>query len=132
MSKELTEKWKNGGLEDCLYYFKLPRKKIIITSKWGIMDFYWKETEDKIEVLAPVPSYDEYKNMADEMDKLSDLLTRANKNWTKTIKENKKLKEQLREANNIIVKADWDCDYGLQKKCGFSEYLKKYNIEGIK
>ena len=41
-------------------------------------------------------------------------------------------KEQLMEANNIIVKADCDCDYTLQKKCGFSDYLVKYKIEGVK
>jgi len=43
-----------------------------------------------------------------------------------------RLKKQLTEANNIIVKADCDCDYTLQKKCGFSDYLVKYGIEGIK
>ena len=42
-----------------------------------------------------------------------------------------RLKEQIREANNIIVKADWYCDYTLQSKCGFSDYLKKYDIKGI-
>ena len=43
-----------------------------------------------------------------------------------------KLEEQLKEANNIIVKADWDCDYTLQVKCGFSDYLKKYDVKGLK
>lgn len=56
------------------------------------------------EILGPVPSYDEFQ----------------------------RLQEQLNEANNIIVKADWDCDYALQSKCGFSDYLKKYDVRGVK
>lgn len=43
-----------------------------------------------------------------------------------------KLETQLYEANNVIIKADWYCDFALQSLCGFSKYLMKYNIEGNK
>lgn len=97
MSKELTEKWKNGEIDDGLYYFKLPSEKIVITSKWGIIESVWKDRNDEIECLAPVPSYEEYQALlSDQLAKNEGVEINA-----ELEAENKKLKEQF----DIAVKA---------------------------
>lgn len=64
MSKELTEKWKNGELENGFYYTSISEK---------VMRYYSKYTENFIqnneEILAPVPTYKEY--LALESDSLA-------------------------------------------------------------
>lgn len=50
----------------------------------------------------------------------------------KAIEKCEKLEKQLDEANNIIITADWHCDFTLQNLCGFSKYLAKYDIRQIK
>ena len=78
MSKELTEKWNDRELLNGLYYVKEFDGKIYrFEARGGIL---WRDSNnpvyasERIEVLAPVPSYDEYKS----------------------------LQEQLKEANNVI------------------------------
>lgn len=106
MTKTLTEQWREGTLPAGEYYVKDSNGVEIDgyypENSWerGFINHSKYEVE---EVLAPVPTYEEYKNMDVEIDKLSDLLTETNNKWTKTIKENKKLKEQLKEANSIIT-----------------------------
>lgn len=68
MSKELTEQWRNSKLEEGWYYVHLK-------SDWGGIDYitinYCDEDgmfekypdEDIKEVLAPVPTYAEFKNL---------------------------------------------------------------------
>lgn len=65
MSKELTEKWRNGKLEQKYYYVKHfwngQKPFVEIELKNFLLDLVKVKDSDKIEVLAPVPSYDEYK-----------------------------------------------------------------------
>jgi len=99
MSKELTEKWKNGELEDGYYYVKVS---------WGIeedvcQDYYFSMRDeweihinDRIkEVLAPVPSYDKVKELKEDNRFLkSGIETRD--------KQIERLQEQIKEANSVI------------------------------
>lgn len=60
MSKELTEQWRNGTLEKSMYYVKLP-EEIIIANIYQLKQLDLVNDADEIEVLSPVPTYDEYK-----------------------------------------------------------------------
>ena len=60
MSKELTEQWRNGTLEESMYYVKLP-EEIIIANIYQLKQLDFVNDADEIEVLASVPTYDEYK-----------------------------------------------------------------------
>jgi hypothetical protein len=55
--------------------------------------------------------------------------TRSSDVLIKALEKCEKLETQLYEANNVIIKADWYCDFALQSLCGFSKYLMKYNIK---
>ena len=80
MTKTLTEQWREGTLEYRYYYVKhtFGWKSFGITidfwhgqfDKWGaIPNDYVKE------VLAPVPSYDEYKELVRKSDKLDKIMS---------------------------------------------------------
>lgn len=71
MSKELTEQWKNGTLEDGDYYVRREDDTII--------DYYfndhweWIEHEQVIkEVLAPVPTYDQFVEITEKVEQLKE------------------------------------------------------------
>ena len=67
MSKELTEQWRNGTLEENRYYVKLP-EEIIIANIYQLKQLDLVKDSDKIEVLAAVPSYDEYKRLEERLE----------------------------------------------------------------
>lgn len=91
MSKELTEKWRNGTLKNGYYY---------VTSFIGwssevkeiIHPFFLsnKAMGDIKEVVAPVPSYDEYNEFMQKIHILEKQLS--------------SISEKLKEANDIIKK----------------------------
>jgi len=62
MSKELTEQWKKGKLPDGFYYVSIPGSVcgVSILDDYELQVYKSVRDSDKIEVLAPVPSYDEY------------------------------------------------------------------------
>ena len=62
MTKTLTEQWRNGTLEESMYYVKLP-EEIIIANIYQLKQLDLVNDADEIEVLAAVPSYDEYKRL---------------------------------------------------------------------
>lgn len=62
MTKTLTEQWRNGTLEESMYYVKLP-EEIIIANIYQLKQLDFVNDADEIEVLAPVPTYDEYKRL---------------------------------------------------------------------
>ena len=110
MSKELTEKLRNGELPDGHYY--------MIFSGWNMQTFlsiaYYSRNyidANVIEVLAPVPSYDEYAELTQKIGRLeldNEGLEMAHNEGVEINaelkSENKKLKEQLAEANDVIKK----------------------------
>ena len=62
MTKTLTEQWRNGTLEESMYYVKLP-EEIIIANIYQLKQLDLVNDADEIEVLAAVPTYDEYKRL---------------------------------------------------------------------
>ena len=79
----LTELWKDGQLEDGFYYFRLPDGSIDIASEYQLIRYRLTKDADKIEVLAPVPSYEEWQKMKEQrdacawaLDKIGDVLVK--------------------------------------------------------
>jgi len=113
MTKSLTEKWENGELYSGVYYCKtksLGIKKLYLHHKaYGGMyaDTYSQEEhypdEDIEEILAPVPSYDEYCNLVFQANKprnpLSDVM------MCYDTEREKKVVEPLQKKLEIATKA---------------------------
>ena len=72
---DLTEKWKDGKLKEGFYYVYLKHLRLfdIATSStlFGILE---RGNENCLEVLAPVPSYEEREKLAEENKQLKELL----------------------------------------------------------
>ena len=99
MSKELTEKWLNGTLKKGNYYVNARNFYNGDLYKEEIDYFdgvaHWFAFAGVDEVLAPVPSYDEYKELKEDNKYLkSGIETRD--------KQIERLQEQLNDANDII------------------------------
>lgn len=69
MSKELTEKWKNGTLPEGWYYIKEGDDVRISPCSRHYLLNVLKDCE----VLAPVPTYDEYNKLEKENEHLKSL-----------------------------------------------------------
>lgn len=98
-TNNLTEQWKKRELEDGFYYVKLvdgEDEKIII-DKYCNSFKGWEDSENWqiSEVLAPVPSFEECKDL-----KLHD--EKATIKLGEKIIENDKLKRLLEECKNLI------------------------------
>ena len=129
--EELTKEWKAGELEDGLYYILLENGKTPISEleTWyrtnieESKEYY--ETEQAFygysdnmisEVLAPIPTYDEYKAMQDQIadasKKVEQLksnnkwLANGQRNWwhrcQKYARENDNLRALLRECKPYL------------------------------
>ena len=75
--KSLTEQWKDGTLEQKYYYVKFdckPRPFVEIELKNFLLDLVKVKDRDNIEVLAPVPDFDEYKELVSKADKLNKIM----------------------------------------------------------
>lgn len=112
MTKTLTEQWRNEELPINLYYVIDNLGRETIGNDCGIRDMMVDAFNGGNifikEVLAPVPSYEEFQSY----EKCADMLIDANKKWEKTIKEKKQL----------VSKTD-----KLEKKLEIAtEALKKY------
>ena len=91
----LTEQWKKGELEDGDYYVK-TRQGIIIIDYFDVDEFSYDTNHYVEEVLAPVPSYEEWQELI------------SKKNWCNAraknlLDKNQKLKELLKECNYMIL-----------------------------
>ena len=70
MSKELTEQWRNGTLKEGVYWCE------VIESPY-VEQVHLPCCEDiVVEVLAPVPSFDEYNELMQKIHKLEKQLSR--------------------------------------------------------
>lgn len=87
---DLTDKWKKGELPDGLYYVKTNDDSVMILGWSKIAGWY-----NIKQVLAPVPSYEEWQSM-DRLEKIM-LQERAklNKQVIELLEKNTKLKEQI-------------------------------------
>ena len=121
--KSLTEQWREGKLEQRYYYVKYfgngQKPFVEIELKNFLLDLVKVKDRDKIEVLEPVPSYDEYKDLETKchqlekelvLNKLEPIhlhnciariaeLEEKNKNARKKVK---KLQEQIRIATKAL------------------------------
>ena len=95
---DLTNKWKKGELPYAEYYIKLGGGEYT-NDVWDIdsWQYFNKEGDEVIEVLAPVPSYDEYWHMISCLNDQTEILN-----------ENIKLKELLKECCKYI---NWKTDH---------------------
>ena len=120
MSKELTDKWRNGTLENDYYYVHIKVDEHseyddidridVLTRNFEIhWDYYIKE------VLAPVPTYEEWKAAYEcQLMESEEVLT---------------LKHQLKEAKKILYDV-WDCrgsrEFYAEKA---KEYFEKWGVK---
>ena len=68
----LTEQWKKGELPDGFYYFKMPDGAIEIASEYRLIRYNLTKDSSKIEVLAPVPSYEEWQELQKNLKSITD------------------------------------------------------------
>lgn len=69
MTKTLTKQWRDGTLPDDTYYWKVCKENWI-ADKYEMYDYTKVCDVDKIECLAPVPSYDKVKEMSQKIGRL--------------------------------------------------------------
>lgn len=113
-SKELTNDWKDKKLYDGLYYIRLKNGKTPIAEleTWCRYDDeveepyktsqeFFEYPKDIIsEVLSPIPSYDEYKAMQEQLNKEGVWYTKIS--YKKIKKENNQLRDLLRECKRHL------------------------------
>ena len=85
MTKTLTEQWREGTLPEGWYYLKVKSElanypviaECVInhSSLKPYSDFYEYDDSHVEEVLAPVPSFDEYKELVRKSDKLDKIMS---------------------------------------------------------
>lgn len=117
---DLTEKWKAGELPEGWYYIKVNDKLAnnpVITecvndynlSGKIVPDFYEYDDDKIIEVLAPVPSYEEWHSMQDDnkhlkhdIGNLGYKIKNQRHEIERHIAQNIKFKELLKECMNVF------------------------------
>ena len=152
MTKSLTEKWKDGELEDGYYYtnkvvypetYPSCDEHIVESIDLYCFDYGFDDDEDICEVLAPVPSYEEYKELVRKTDEL-DYQIKAQKEVADKLNQEqkvKKLEQQLAEANEALkelvgfgvvtekTKAEYEDPDDWECTCVADEYLDKWDIK---
>lgn len=97
-SEQLTEQWKKGELPNGYYWIRLSWGGMVImayhTAFDGLfeLDDHYYDSDEISEVLAPVPSYDEWQ------------ATETSIAYNELLEENTKLKELLRECRPVLVR----------------------------
>ena len=101
MTKSLTEQWKDGTLEQKYYYVQFnctPKPFVEIELKNFLLDLVKVKDRDTIEVLAPVPSYEEFIQQREFVAEHQNVLI-ENMNLKLKVE---KLEQQLAEANEVL------------------------------
>ena len=103
-SEQLTEQWKQGEIPNGYYWIRLSWGGMIIMAYYtgfdGLfeLDDYYYDSDEISEVLAPVPSYEEWIGVKQQRDLENKLRHDSdNKNWQLRT-ENQQLKELLKEC----------------------------------
>ena len=133
MSKELTEQWQNGTLPVGWYYVETPCKEIkklycedgasleLDDPETAGYDFFHRNLDKgQVEILSPVPSFDEYNELMQKMHKLEKQLS--------------SISEQLNEARHTIYRIastdGSDCKTILETIIRDANlYLEKWGVE---
>ena len=94
---DLTDKWKKGELPDGLYYVKTNGDSVMILG-WSKFAGWYNIKQ----VLAPVPTFEEWQSM-DRLEKIMlQERARLNKQVTELLGKNKQLKELLKECLEVL------------------------------
>lgn len=116
-SEQLTEQWKKGELPEGFYYIKvkevMANYPLLADCVEGLSYTYFLDYEDYVtEVLAPVPSYDEWKASEKYNKHLEEVIkvyerkdkqaTETSVAYNKLAEENAQLKELLEECRRYI------------------------------
>lgn len=123
MTKTLTEQWREGTLPDGKYYIKLEPN---FTERYDVGyseggDFVLYNIEDIEEVLSPVPSYDETRELTQKVGRL-ELDSEAQDQVIQ------RLQKQLKEANDIIISVAVMPRFSVNPEL-CREYLKKWGVK---
>ena len=116
MTKTLTEQWYNGTLEESMYYVKLPENDVQIANIYQLKQLALVKDSDKIEVLAAVPTYEQYIGLIDdskELDKAYDKINLLQKRLAIATKALKRYED----------KQNWDI-----RGVAFMKYNKGFTI----
>lgn len=97
--EELTEDWEAGKLPAGWYYLKLENGEIELQNNC-IGGFLMSCNNRVIQILAPVPTYDEYKAMQEQLNKEGTWYTEIS--YKKIKKENNQLRDLLRECKRHL------------------------------
>lgn len=109
--EELTKEWKAGKLDVGFYYVKGVDGLFGIMSDYALYRVNLNHSDNEMTLLAPVPTYDEYKAMQSAIQNGESAID-TNKRICKTIEE---LKEQLDDKQKI--KAENERLKELLKEC---------------
>lgn len=129
MTKTLTKQWREGTLDNGYYYVRSGWSKSVETRYLGNGFF-----EGNIEVLAPVPSYDEYKELVRKADKLDKIMADTTTNPLDCMQIEidglniyvERLQKQLNEANHILKDVFISDAYYKSKR---AQYLKRWGVK---
>ena len=102
-NEQLTEQWKKGELPEGFYYVSDGAE---ITIDYYLCD-YWERhfDSDVTEVLAPVPSYDEWIQKCEVVKNLLERNETLVKNGKQRCHENTKLKEEVSRESYKVSEA---------------------------
>lgn len=104
--KELTKEWRAGKLDLGYYYTKYKSRVIGIQNNF-IDDFPMQLMNPVVQVIAPVPTYEEYKAMQERIaDQRAEL---ESARWYQTVQNEDigKLHGLLKECKNIVAHECW-------------------------
>lgn len=95
----LTEQWEKGELPLGMYYVKTPLG-VEIHSDYSLYRYKLTRDVDSIEVLAPVPSYEEWQELINKK-------YWCNARAKNLLEKNQQLKEMLKECKETIETSVW-------------------------
>lgn len=128
-SEELTEDWKAGKLDVGFYYVKGADGMFGIMSDYALYKVNLSHPDNEITLLAPVPTYDEYKTMQEELTEFKRSVTSyigkpidydiACETVNKLLDDKEQLKKELESARwyQTIQNKDISKLRGLLKEC---------------
>ena len=126
MTKTLTEQWREGTLPDGYYYTKGAFDDDIYISHLD----YEIEEDKRLpveEVLAPVPSYEEYKELVSKTDKLEKMAFHYTpEEWNTMMRMVEHLQEQIKDANEVI---DACCSLPETNWVVIDSYREKWGVK---
>lgn len=110
--EELTEDWRAGKLDVGFYYVKGADGMFGVMSDYALYKVNLSHPDNEITLLAPVPTYDEYKAMQAAIQKGESAID-TNKRLCKTIEE---LEEKVKDKKELIQCLGSNIDYLDTKK----------------